>query len=266
MLTLYGDYVLCRGGEIGVGTLIELLGNFHISKQAVRSAVSRMCHSGLLKAKRVKGKSYYSLTKKGQSLLIKGADRIFQRRNASWDESWSIVTYSIPERLRRARDTLRIELSWLGYGPLSEATWISPYDLNEEVQEIVERLKITEYIHVFNAKHQGYSDIKGIVNRCWDLPKIHDKYNRFLDKYRPELNNYLQLQKNGETIPASECFVRRFNLIHEYRRFPFYDPDLPGALLPDYWLRREAAAVFNQYHNLLADKADEYFDSVFKSY
>ena len=49
MLTLYGDYVLPRGGEIGIGSLVRLLGNFGLSEQAIRSAVSRMCRSGLLK-------------------------------------------------------------------------------------------------------------------------------------------------------------------------------------------------------------------------
>jgi phenylacetic acid degradation operon negative regulatory protein len=60
--------------------------------------------------------------------------------------------------------------------------------------------------------------------------------------------------------------VERFILIHEYRKFPFFDPDLPRALLPENWLRREAAALFHEYHDLLAEKANEYFDSVFKGY
>ncbi len=70
----------------------------------------------------------------------------------------------------------------------------------------------------------------------------------------------------GETIPPSECFVERFALIHEYRRLPFFDPDLPEKLLPDNWLRPRAAALFHQYHDLLADKANEYFDTVLREY
>jgi DNA-binding transcriptional regulator PaaX len=31
MLTLYGDYVRYRGAEIGIGSLIKLLGNFELS-------------------------------------------------------------------------------------------------------------------------------------------------------------------------------------------------------------------------------------------
>jgi phenylacetic acid degradation operon negative regulatory protein len=36
MLTLYGDYVLHRGGEIGIGSLVRLLSNYGLSEQAIR--------------------------------------------------------------------------------------------------------------------------------------------------------------------------------------------------------------------------------------
>jgi DNA-binding transcriptional regulator PaaX len=36
MLTLYGDYLLNREVEIGIGSLIKLLNNLGLSQQAVR--------------------------------------------------------------------------------------------------------------------------------------------------------------------------------------------------------------------------------------
>jgi phenylacetic acid degradation operon negative regulatory protein len=266
MLTLYGDYVLKRGGEIGIGSLVILLGNFGLSEQAIRSAVSRMCRAGLLKVRREEQKSYYSLTEDGHSLLTKGTQRIFVRKNHQWDRSWNIVIYSIPERMRQARDRLRLELGWLGYGPLSEATWISPYDLTKEVEDLAERLQIKDCVQTFQAKHQGSADPKKIVSRCWDLSKIHERYAKFIAKYRPKLESYLKRLQAGETIEPSECFVERFNLIHEYRKLPFLDPDLPRELLPENWLRPQAAALFSEYHDSLAEKANEYFDSVSKDY
>jgi phenylacetic acid degradation operon negative regulatory protein len=265
-LTLYGDYVLHRGGEIGIGSLVRLLSNFGLSEQAIRSAVSRMCRSGLLKAKRTKRKSYYSLTSEGHNLLTEGAQRIFKRKNSHWDGNWNIVTYSIPERMRQARDRLRLELGWLGYGALGEATWISPYDLTKEVKNLLKRLNIEQYVHVFTAQHQASTDPRMIVSHCWDLGKIHQKYADFLTEYRPKLEEHRKRLQAGETIEPSECFVARFNLIHEYRKLPFLDPDLPRELLPENWLRPQAAALFDEYHGLLTEKANEYFDSVSKSY
>jgi phenylacetic acid degradation operon negative regulatory protein len=266
MLTLYGDYVLNRGGEIGIGSLVTLLGNFGLSEQGIRSAVSRMCRSGLLKVRRTKRKSYYSLTAEGHNLLTEGAQRIFQRKNSHWDGNWNIVTYSIPESLRQARDRLRIELGLMGYGPLSEATWISPYELTREVKSLLKRLKIEEYVHIFSARHQGATDPAELVSRCWDLGRIHRMYADFLAQYGHRLEEHRRRLEAGETIEPSECFAARFNLIHEYRKLPFSDPDLPLELLPDNWLRPQAAALFDEYHGLLTEKANEYFDSVCQNY
>ncbi|MCL0069179.1 phenylacetic acid degradation operon negative regulatory protein PaaX [Dehalococcoidia bacterium] len=275
MLTLYGDYVLPRGGECGIGSLIKLLGNFGLSSQAIRSAVSRMCRADILKARRAGRRSYYSLTENGHQLLTKGARRIFERKNNHWDGGWSIVVYSIPEPRRQARDKLRLELGWMGYGALSEATWISPYDLTNEVEDLVDRLQIREHVQIFRARlmssewggGSGLSTQDSVlVARCWDLDRIHQKYADFIAKYRPRLEDHGRRLKAGEAIPPSECFVERFTLIHEYRKFPFFDPDLPRGLLPESWLRPEAAALFHEYHGLLAEKANEYFDSVFKEY
>ncbi len=266
MLTLYGDYVRYRGGEIGIGSLIKLLGNFGLSEQSVRSAVSRMCRDGLLKVRRSGGRSYYSLTKEGTGLLEEGERRIFQRESGNWDGYWSVIVYFIPEKKREARDTLRQELTWMGYGPLSTATWISPRDLSKEVEALAKRLKIKEYVQIFQAKQLGFSDPKAIIARCWDLDRIHKRYANFINEYRAKLEEHRERLKNGENIEPSECFTERFKLIHEYRRLPYFDPDLPEELLPKNWLRSQASAIFYEYHNLLAEKANKYFDSVLKAY
>ncbi|GAH54139.1 unnamed protein product [marine sediment metagenome] len=106
----------------------------------------------------------------------------------------------------------------MGYGALCEATWISPYDLTKEVEDLAETLQIKEYIQMFQAKHQESTDPEKIVSRCWDLGKIHQMYADFLTEYRPKLEGHLKRLQAGETIEPSECFVERFKLIHEYRK------------------------------------------------
>jgi phenylacetic acid degradation operon negative regulatory protein len=265
VLTLYGDYILHLGGEIGIDTLIKVLANFELSQQAVRSAVSRMSRKGLIKVRRVGRTSYYSLTAAGRKLVAEGARRIFQRKTTEWGGSWNIVTYSIPEKTREIRDILRRELGWLGFGPLSDATWISPYDMTDEVNELVERLDIKDRVLIFSSKQVGSVNPNSIVYWCWDLDKIHDKYCSFIDKYQTKLKGHQKRLKSGEEIEPGECFVERFHLIHEYHKLPFYDPDLPAELLPANWRRPEAAKLFEAYHKLLANQANEYFNSVFKN-
>ena len=52
VFTLYGDYIRHRGGEAWTGSLIELLGLFSLSGQAVCSTLSRMSRKGWLESRR----------------------------------------------------------------------------------------------------------------------------------------------------------------------------------------------------------------------
>lgn len=266
LLTLYGDYLLNRHEEVGIGSLIGLFKNLGLSEPSVRSAVSRMCRGGLLKVRTRGHKNYYSLTPKGQVLLTKGAQRIFVRRNAGWDGTWNIVMYSVPERKRKTRDMLRQELIWMGYGAAGGATMISPYDLTEEVMELAERLGASRYIQVFQAVQKGLRDGRNVVSTCWNLDRIHERYDSFIAKYQPRYEGWISRLKSGEDVDPSEYFVESFTLIHEYRKLPFYDPDLPEELLPEGWLRPRAAALFKDFHDLLTEKATEYFNLVIAAY
>jgi phenylacetic acid degradation operon negative regulatory protein len=143
---------------------------------------------------------------------------------------------------------------------------ISPYDLTDEVMELAERLGAVDRIQIFQAREQGITDAKKIVSSCWDLVRIHDMYFEFLEKYQPRNEYWLERIKGDEYIEASEYFLERFLLIHEYRKLPFYDPDLPEELLPEDWLRPKAANLFQKFHDLLTDEATEYFNSVVEAY
>ncbi len=264
--TLYGDYIRHAGGSIWIGSLIRLLGHFGVSQQAVRSTVSRMTRRGLLRVDRMGTRSFYSLTPESAKTIEEAAARIFHShspRNA-WDGQWRLVTYSIPENAREARDRLRHELGWMGFGMLTSALWISPHDCRPEVDQLATSLGLCDHIELFTARHEGFANAETIVARCWNLPAINARYAAFIEKYKPMYDQHLRLLKRGDDLAPSQYFVHRFNLIHEYRRFPFKDPELPSELLPRDWRGIEAANLFKQYHDLLAEKANAFFFSVFE--
>jgi phenylacetic acid degradation operon negative regulatory protein len=264
--TLYGDYIRHAGGSIWIGSLIRLLGHFGVSQQAVRSTVSRMTRRGLLRVDRIGTRSFYSLTPESTKIIEEGAARIFHAHSPrdTWDGQWRLVTYSIPENAREARDRLRRELEWMGFGMLTNALWISPHDYRREVEDLANSLGLCDHIELFTARHEGFARAEAIVARCWNLPAINARYAAFIEKYKPMYEQHLRLLKRGDDLPPSQYFVHRFNLIHEYRRFPFRDPELPSELLPKDWRGMEAANLFKQYHDLLADKANAFFYAVFE--
>ncbi|MPZ14225.1 MAG: phenylacetic acid degradation operon negative regulatory protein PaaX [Chloroflexi bacterium] len=261
MFTLFGDYIMHRGGEIWVGSLITIAGQFGLSQQAVRSALSRMTQKGWLNVRRMGNHPYYGATGRTTHLLEEGKRRIFDRRSGPWDHRWRILVYSIPERMRDIRTTLRKQLAWLGYAPASSGSWVCPHDVEDDLRGVVSSLGIGRHVETFCATHDGFTSDRELAARCWDLQSINRRYGTFLAKYRPLYESFLR----REDVTDSECFVQRFLLIHEYRKFFFIDPELPEELLPSVWHGAEARELFQTFHLLLAERANRYFDSVFEA-
>jgi phenylacetic acid degradation operon negative regulatory protein len=49
--------------------------------------------------------------------------------------------------------------------------------------------------------------------------------------------------------------LAQVRLVHEWRRFPFLDPQLPAELLPPQWIGARAASVFHERHTAWHDSA-----------
>jgi phenylacetic acid degradation operon negative regulatory protein len=262
VFTLFGEYLLHQKKPIWVGSLISLLRPFRLSEGAVRTVLSRMTRKGWLKTRRRGRNSFYALAPRGHRLLEEGRDRIFRPTwEDAWDGQWYLVTYSIPEEMRRLRDRLRVRLAWLGFGSMGNGVWISPHRVEDRVLAMAAEMQIEDKLLFFRAEQLGYSDHQDLVRRSWDLDALACRYRTFLERWRPVYDRY---RANADIIATHDarCFVDRFNLIHEFRRFPLDDPFLPHALLPDSWPGQEAATLFSDLHDLLASPADRYVEGV----
>jgi phenylacetic acid degradation operon negative regulatory protein len=266
LFTIFGEYVRHYEGEIWVGSLTRLLGEFGLSEQAVRAAISRMLRQGWLTSRKVGNRSYYSMSVRGQKRLNEAAARIYkQDGEAGWQGHWCITSYTIPEERRSLRDQFRKELSWMGFGMLTNSTWISPNDLGDHVKELTETYEIKEYVEIFDAVHMGWSKSKQLVEKCWNLAEINTAYKEFIETFEPQYEELQKSLKEKEEIPDSFCFVTKTQLVHQYRKFLFIDPDLPTELLPDLWYGQDADHLFQAYYAQLNPGAVRFFESVFEA-
>lgn len=262
IFTLYGDYIRRYGGEIWIGSLIELLEPFDHTEQAVRTAIYRMGKQNWLTSRKEANKSYYSLTKQGVKRMDEAASRIYRIEPGKWDGKWRMVHYSIPEENRHIRDEFRQELSWSGFGPLLNSVWVSPNELTSQVHDMVERYDIKEHVHLFVSENQGPKTDLDIIKQCWDIDFINERYELFIEKNE---NKFIEDKKRIELGKYSEkdCFVKRTMLVHYYRKSLFIDPGLPKELLPNKWLGEEAAKLFDKYYKILEKPANIFFEKVF---
>jgi phenylacetic acid degradation operon negative regulatory protein len=219
-----------------------------------------MVAKGWLHAERRGQRSYYALTLRGRRLLEEGEARIYRPAQAAeWDGRWTLLAYSIPEELRPVRDRLRTRLSWLGFGSLGNGLWISPHDVSARVRDIGDELGVARHLELFRAEHCGFSDRDSLVSQCWDLPAVNVLYESFIERH---LGAFRSMKASREPVAPEAAYVKRFELVHEYREFPLLDPFLPRPLHPRDWAGECAQALFQAYHALLSDAADAYIAEV----
>ena len=242
--------------------MVYLMSLLDVSERAVRSTLSRMTQKGWIYAEKHGRLSLYVITGTGRKLLERGQSRIFEPVFSEWDGQWHIITYSLPEKHRSVRHTLRTQLTWLGFGSLVPGTWISPHDRSDALEPFVMDLGIDDFVDMFSGGYLGPSTATSLVERCWDLPAIETQYREFIDKYKKE---YMALSKKGKETPQitpQECFIRRFWLTHMFQSFPLKDPNLPISLLPDDWVGIKGRELFDNYHRILGEKANQFVNEV----
>lgn len=260
LFDLWGDYIQHVGGEAWASTLARYLAEFGISEPTMRQALSRLIRQGWLRARKVSGRSCYSLTEQGRRRIVEASRRVYYPVDLAWDGQWHILAYSIPEAIRATRDDLRRELAWTGFAPLAPGTWISPNPLADATDELIRRYAIEPYVSLFSSRHLGPGTPQELVGRCWDLSAIQSGYERFLALWSPRMERFAA----GEPLPDDRCFVERIELVHDYRKFLFVDPGLPLELLPEGWRGLVARELFQRYYRLLDPAARRFMDAAFE--
>jgi len=254
IVTVYGLYARQTAGWISVASLIELLARCGVDEHSVRSAVFRLKRRGLLRAARRDGVAGYELSDEARVVLDEGDRRIFERRRATMDDGWVLAVFSVPESHRHHRHQLRSQLTWLGFGTLAAGVWIAPAHVLDETQAVLTRHELDHYVELFGVSHVAFSDLAGLVTRCWDLDRLDEQYRAFLARHEPVLAGY----RRGAQIEPGLAFADYVGALTQWRRLPFLDPGLPEAVLPEGWNGIRAADTFFELRDRLAGPAAEY--------
>lgn len=234
------------------------MAEFGFSEPAVRVAVARLAGQGWVTLRKAGRLSYLSMTKRGLERVDEAARRIYRLRpKTGWDGHWLLLTYTIPEEQRVARDQLRTELEWSGFGTLGTSTWLSPHELGAALATRLQSDELAPYVDIFQARYTGPAADHELVQKGWNLQEVNGRYRQFLERFKP------QFEAAKAVLPDERsCFVARCWLVHEYRKFLFVDPGLPEELLGEDWLGSEAFGLFYTYDQLLAAGAGRFFYSV----
>lgn len=237
LLTILGEFVFPRGGPVWTGSLLDALGSVGVEEKAARQSLARAAGEGLLDSQRHGRRVQWALTPAGERLLKEGTDRIygFMRERRVWDGQWLVLTVAIPESQRQLRHRLRTRLTWLGLGSPAPGLWVVPDAAKEDATlRVLEELDLREKAFAWVGRAAELADQRRLLAQSWELAAVRQRYQEFIASF-----------SRRTVASAAETFTAQVQLVQEWRRFPFLDPDLPGELLDPDWPGPAAAALFH---------------------
>jgi phenylacetic acid degradation operon negative regulatory protein len=252
LLTILGEYVLPARGAAWLETLVSALSAMEYKTYAARQALARSVTGGWLTTERHGRRSRVQLTPETAEMLRSGAERIYGfGRPWEWDGRWLLVVLRVPEERREVRHLVRSQLAWAGFGSLGNGLWITPHVEREgELRAMAGEESVVELLS-FRAELGDVGEAGKVVAEAWDLDAVSDAYRDFIARF-------------GRLRPSTDeaVFRAQTELVHEWRKFPFVDPDLPEQVLPASWPRSRARAVFERQHAAWNHAAQAHFRSL----
>ena len=239
LLTLLGEYVLPAAGGVWQETLIGALETLDHKTPAARRALARSVTAGWLRTERHGRRSRVHLTPATAEMLRSGPSASTASATPwAWDGRWLLVVLRVPEERRDVRHQVRTRLAWAGFGSLGGGLWICPHvERERELHDAVVR-RVGGRARVASAPRSAtLGDPAKVVAEAWDLDAVAAAYRDFVARF-------------GRLRPArpEAIFRAQTQLVHEWRKFPFLDPDLPARMLPARWPRRRAHDLFRERH------------------
>jgi len=245
LFDVYGDHLRSRGSQAPVAGLVQLLEPVGIQPPAVRTAISRLVAQRWLEPVQLPAGRGYRATQRAIRWLDEAGARIYRRVDQTWDGQWRLLLVDPPTD-RSARNRLRADLTFIGFGELAPQTWVSPYE-RAELHEVLTRAGA-------DARRVRADAIEPPPVDAWDLDALAAAYDSFVDN----ADTLIDRASSADGDPDRAAFAARFHLVHEWRKFLFTDPGLPDELLPDGWAGRTAAGLFTSEAERLKPAADRY--------
>jgi phenylacetic acid degradation operon negative regulatory protein len=257
VMTIFGDTIAPHGGQVWLGSLIELLAPLGINDRLLRTSVFRLAQEGWLVANRDGRRSSYAMLPQSLPRFERANRRIYAPLTTHWDGSWTMLLAAGNAIDAPTRATLRKELEWEGYAPIVPGIFGHPVASPDVIEEMLVRHGVQGKLLVCRS-----TELPGVASRPmrelaaegWDLSGVVQGYRGFIEQFSV-LKTILE---QGDALAPEQAFVVRTLLIHAYRRVQLHDPMLPIELLPDPWPGSEAYELARALYRMTQADAEQH--------
>jgi len=194
------------------------------NQSSFRRAAGRAAGEGLIK--RIAGG--YKLTEDGREKLRELLPDY--KKPLPWDGRLWLITYDIPESIKKKREKFREFLVEIGCRMVQESVWLSFKDPRRWLRGRIESLRLAGRVIISCLGKDGSlgdENTAQMVCRTFDLNRINQSYRRWL--------THAQVTDKDGIAPHGFKFLSILSR----------DPVVPKELLPPDWAGEEAMKVFD---------------------
>jgi phenylacetic acid degradation operon negative regulatory protein len=251
LLTLLGDFWTGRREPIPSAALVAWLAEFDVNEAGARAAIGRLAKRGNLDVVRQGRNTSYRIADRLVELLPYGSlhTQSFGSCRTGWNGQWTVVAFSISDDIRRIRLRLRSALELLGYAPLYDGVWVSPYPPNDRLQATLNSYAEVSCTVIVGPVDAGEDRVSPAS--AWDLAPLRALYDRFISTFAP-----VTTQMRSGSMSDRDALVARIQVAYRWFVIATVDPDLPAELLPGDWPRNPARDIFVDLYDELGPQAE----------
>ena len=142
--------LLDKTGEVVFRVYSEMK-NVGLTRMTYHRKIKRFVEHGLLHKKKTGQSRVFVITAKAKTLR----KQAITKTNRT-DGMGTLIIFDIPEAKHNARDTLRRYLIRSGYTQIRESCFLSPFQMFDDLKNLIDELKLEKDISVFAAKAEYY--------------------------------------------------------------------------------------------------------------
>ena len=107
--------------------------------------------SNYIKVKNLENKKAIILTKEGLSKALK-ASFVMEGKKKRKDGKWIMLMFDIPQKNEKSRSLLKSILYNLGYKLFQQSVWVTPYDVSEKTEKLLQIYSLDKYVKILLVK------------------------------------------------------------------------------------------------------------------
>ncbi|MCY1158638.1 MAG: PaaX family transcriptional regulator [Citricoccus sp.] len=254
LVVLMGDYWFGRPEPLPSSALVELLGLFGVTAGSARASIQRLAHRGFLVPSRNGRKTAYAVHAESRDALAEHVRRLFQAHHPRpWDETWTIVTYSVPDAESPDRRLLRERLRSLRFGHLNDGVWVRPGHHSSSVEHLLEELPehLAPVVTCFEGATLPVSIPPDRLRGAFDADAMDQEYRRFTEHWNQRAAELADHWPAGD-----DALTLRTEVMSDWRSLIRRDPHLPEDMMPTPAPLQQAAEACALFYDRLGQSAE----------